>query len=114
MAGQLVLLAILFQSLLFGALLILGPLFLQRISGSVRAIADRTRCLFYFGCLGLGFMFIEISYIQRFTLFLGSPVFSLSVILASLLFFSGVAQAPPWKASFDARCRSSISKPSAP
>ena len=34
-------------------------------------------------------MFIEISYIQRFTLFLGSPVFSLSVILASLLFFAG-------------------------
>jgi hypothetical protein len=87
--GQLVLLAILAQSIIFGSLLIIGPLFRRSLARSVRQTAHRYRSLLYFGCLGIGFMFIEISYIQRFTLFLGSPVFSLSVVLASLLFFTG-------------------------
>ncbi len=38
----------------------------------------------------MGFIFIEISYIQRFILFLGYPTYSLSVILFSLLTFSGI------------------------
>ena len=83
------LLAILAQSVVFGSLLIIGPLFRRSLVQSLRQTPDRYRSLLYFGCLGIGFMFIEISYIQRFTLFLGSPVFSLSVILASLLFFAG-------------------------
>lgn len=44
----------------------------------------------YFVCIGLGFMLIEISQTQRFTLFLGHPVYSLSVVLFSLLLSSGL------------------------
>jgi MFS family permease len=40
--------------------------------------------------LGLGFMFFEITLIQRLILFLGFPTYSLSVTLASILIFTGV------------------------
>jgi predicted membrane-bound spermidine synthase len=43
----------------------------------------------YFFCLGLGFMLVEISMLQRLTLLLSYPVYSLAVTLASLLVFSG-------------------------
>jgi hypothetical protein len=44
----------------------------------------------YFSCLGLGFMMIEIGLLRRFILFLGHPIYSLAVILFSLLIFSGI------------------------
>jgi hypothetical protein len=44
----------------------------------------------YFTALGLGFMFFEITLIQRLILFLGYPTYSLTVTLASLLVFTGV------------------------
>jgi MFS family permease len=44
----------------------------------------------YFGALGLGFLFFEITLIQRLTLFLGYPTYSLTVTLASILVFTGV------------------------
>ena len=40
--------------------------------------------------IGLGFMLVEVVLIQRFVLFLGFPTYALSVVLASLLVFSGV------------------------
>ena len=46
--------------------------------------------LVYFSGLGLGFMFIEIAVIQKLTLFLGQPVYSLTVTLFSLLVFTGL------------------------
>ena len=46
--------------------------------------------LFYFSCLGLGFMLVEIPLIQKFILLLGQPLYSISVILAALLISSGV------------------------
>jgi len=53
--------------------------------------------LIYFACLGLGFMLVEVPLIQRFILFLGHPIYALSVILFSLLIFGGIG------ASFTAR-----------
>jgi hypothetical protein len=46
--------------------------------------------LVYFGTIGFGFMLVEISQVQRLTIFLGHPVYSLSVVLFSLLLSSGV------------------------
>ena len=46
--------------------------------------------LFYFCCLGLGFMFLEIALLQKFLLFLGHPFYTLSTTLFSLLFFAGL------------------------
>ena len=44
----------------------------------------------YFASIGLGFMFIEISMIQRFSLLLGYPTLSLSVSLFTLLLATAV------------------------
>jgi predicted MFS family arabinose efflux permease len=44
----------------------------------------------YFASLGLGFILIEIVFIQRFSLFLGYPVYSLSVVLFTMLLSSAV------------------------
>jgi len=43
----------------------------------------------YFFSLGLGFMCVELSMLQRFTLLLSYPVYSVAVTLAALLVFSG-------------------------
>jgi hypothetical protein len=45
--------------------------------------------LVFFAAIGLGFMLVEISQVQRLTIFLGHPVYSLSVVLFSLLLSSG-------------------------
>lgn len=44
----------------------------------------------YFGCLGYGFMMLEVPLLQHFVLFLGYPVYALAVVLFSLLLFSGI------------------------
>jgi hypothetical protein len=49
----------------------------------------KVRAFLYFAALGMGFMFIEISMMQRFILFLGHPVYSMSVVLAGILAFAG-------------------------
>lgn len=46
--------------------------------------------LLYFSGLGLGFILVEIAAMQKLTLFLGQPVYSLTVTLFSLLVFTGV------------------------
>jgi hypothetical protein len=46
--------------------------------------------LLYFTGLGLGFLMVEIPLIQRFSLFLGHPIYALAVILFAVLLFSGV------------------------
>lgn len=47
------------------------------------------RWLSYFGCLGAGYMMVEIALLQRFVLLLGHPVYSLTVTLFSLLLGTG-------------------------
>ncbi|MEN8182557.1 MAG: hypothetical protein ABFS46_08490 [Myxococcota bacterium] len=44
----------------------------------------------YFTCLGLGYILIEVGLIQRLILLLGKPVYSLSLILSSMLLASGI------------------------
>jgi hypothetical protein len=48
------------------------------------------RFVVLFSMLGMGFMLVEISTIQRFILFLGQPVLSLSALLFSLLVGAGI------------------------
>ena len=51
-----------------------------------------------FSMLGMGFMLVEISLIQRFMLFLGYPVISLAVLLSSLL--GGAGMGSLWSGRF--------------
>jgi hypothetical protein len=45
--------------------------------------------LVYFAAIGLGFMFVEVALLQRLTVFLGHPTFSLTTILFTLLIAGG-------------------------
>jgi SAM-dependent methyltransferase len=47
----------------------------------------------YFGCLGFGFITVELSLLQHLTLLLGHPSFTLSVLLFTLLAAGGVGSA---------------------
>ena len=65
----------------------------QGRAGSLDPVGDRADIaphLLYFGAIGLGFMLVEISQVQRLAIFLGHPVYSLSVVLFSLLLSSGI------------------------
>ncbi|HLQ38661.1 MAG TPA: hypothetical protein VK348_12710, partial [Planctomycetota bacterium] len=58
------------------ALLICLPLLLRRQSGAGRGLG--LPVISYFSGLGLGYIAVQISFIQRFTLFLGHPVYAIS------------------------------------
>ena len=76
----------------FGAIALLTvflPLYLRASTG-IREAPFRTRSLVYFMMLGAGFMLVEISLIQRLTIFLGHPTWSFVVVLSTLLFSSGL------------------------
>ena len=45
--------------------------------------------LFYFVAVGLGYILVEIAFIQRFVLFLGHPTYALTVVIFLLLLSSG-------------------------
>ena len=45
--------------------------------------------LLYFIAVGLGYILVEIAFIQRFVLFLGHPVYALTVVVFLLLLSSG-------------------------
>jgi hypothetical protein len=74
--------------MLLGAALIVLPL-LRGAREGLQA-AGLLSYLGYFLALGVGFMFIEISFVQSFVLFLGSPTYALSVTIFSLLLFSSL------------------------
>ncbi len=44
----------------------------------------------YFGCIGMGFMLVEVSQMQRLIVFLGHPSYSLTVVLFTLLLASSL------------------------
>jgi hypothetical protein len=65
----------------------------------IRPIAKRQRLslgrevsllLFYFACLGVGYILVEVTLIQRLVLFLGQPRYAFQVVLFSMLVFSGL------------------------
>jgi hypothetical protein len=73
-------------SLVLSGLLILWPLTRQRRTHPPEAKG----ILLYFSALGAGFILIEIAVIQKLTLFLGHPMYSLTVTLFALLVFTGL------------------------
>jgi hypothetical protein len=86
--GERVLLLLLGIATLLSAVFLLLPFVAIRRTWA--RLPRKGRSALYFACLGLGFMFFEITLIQRLTLFLGYPTYSLTVTLASLLIFTGV------------------------
>jgi hypothetical protein len=85
--GKLLLLLVLVISLGLSVVLLLLPLVLRQRSGLSEP--GSFRLLLYFFGVGLAFMMIEILLMQEFSLFLGHPVYAISLVLFSLLLFSG-------------------------
>jgi spermidine synthase len=73
-----------FVILALSLLLIFVPMLFMKIKG--RGIPFT---LLYFGGLGVGFMFVEIVFIQQFILYLGEPIYSAAAIISGILLFSG-------------------------
>lgn len=86
--GLLILAASLVQILILSAAFILAPLAIRR--GPRTAAPGRFGVFVYFAALGLGFMFVEIALLQKFTVFVGGPVYSMAITLASILVCSGI------------------------
>jgi hypothetical protein len=86
--GQAVLILLLVQSVVVSFFFILLPLLLSRKTHFTWG--KSLGYLIYFSCLGTGFMFMEISFIQKYVLFLGYPAYAFAITLFSLLLFSGV------------------------
>ncbi len=64
------------------------PIFLGRLRFG--ALRGARRGLTYFAAIGLGFILVELSFIQRYTLLLGQPLYAFACILGSVLVFSGI------------------------
>lgn len=86
--GYVILLITFVQLAVVALLLILAPL-LFRLPTYLKA-ENKMATLLYFFSIGTGFMFVEITFIQIFTKFLGDPIISVAAIFTSILVFSGV------------------------
>lgn len=67
--------------------LIMVPLLITTRRSAHRGMAPMYS---FFGAIGLAFLLVEISQLQRLSIFLGSPTYSLTVVLFSLLIASGI------------------------
>jgi len=62
----------------------------------------------YFLCIGLGYMLVEIGLLQRTSVFLGHPVYSLSVLLFTLILSTGVGSLVSDKLQLKSRGRFAV------
>jgi len=93
--GYVVLWATLAQAVVAGVLLILVPL--AALPSTAGAAGARLKTFMYFAALGLGFLFMEIAFIQRITLYLGHPLYAVAVVLSGFLIFAGIgSRASAW------------------
>jgi hypothetical protein len=87
LSASLTLLTLVIISMVVVVILIIGPAMssIRRSSAHVTLWSSA-----YFLLIGLAFMFVEISLIQRMSLFLGHPIYSLAIVLFSVILASGV------------------------
>jgi spermidine synthase len=87
--GYLLLWATLLLALLFGLTLMLFPVIwgwrtiFSRVPGKLGIFV-------YYFCLGTGYIVVEVGLISKFTVALGNPAISASVLITGMLFFTGV------------------------
>ena len=86
--GERLLMVMVVVSVLFATFFLILPFVVVRDVWGRLPFKGRTAI--YFAALGLGFMLYEISLIQKLTLFLGYPTYTLTVTLMSILVFTGV------------------------
>lgn len=75
-------------SLFFAVVFILVPLFFSS-TGRARWPGEFTS-LFYFSCLGMGFIVVELTFIQVFMKLIGYPLYTYSAVIFTMLLAAGV------------------------
>lgn len=82
LSGEMILVFIFLSALLICIILLIIPIIFSsgKFSGHI----------FYFLSIGAGFMFLEIAFLKKIMFVLGDPVLSFGIVLAVLLFFSGL------------------------
>ena len=86
--GERVLLLLLAFAVGLSAIFLLAPFVVIRKTWKL--LPRKPLSALYFIAIGLGFIFFEITMIQKMVLFLGFPTYSLTVTLSSLLIFVGI------------------------
>jgi hypothetical protein len=86
--GLVILIKVLFCAILMVVACIALPLRLSQKRTPLR-LGPAAWDLFYVGCIGLGYMFIEIGFIQKFLPYLGAPTHALTSVLFVLLLAGG-------------------------
>ncbi len=88
--GERLLLMLLAMAAVVAAVLLWLPFAVTRRRSGGSRVAGRWRVFVYFAAIGLAFMLVEVSMIQRFALLLGFPTLSLSVSLFTLLITTAI------------------------
>jgi hypothetical protein len=87
LSASLTLLTLVIISMVVVALVIIGPAMSSTRQSSANVTLWSSA---YFLLIGVAFMFVEISLIQRMSLFLGHPIYSLAIVLFSIILATGV------------------------
>jgi hypothetical protein len=90
-AGNLQAMAALAVIIILSAILVVGVIVMPA-RASVRAVAANLAQAgtLYFLLIGIGFMLIEISLLQRISTFLGHPIYGLGIVLFSIIVWTGL------------------------
>jgi len=103
-AGNLLAMATLAVIILWSAILVIAVIVLPA-RASVKSVAPELvragTC--YFLLIGVGFMLIEIAFLQRISTFLGHPIYALSIVLFSIIISTGIGSLISGRISFDSR-----------
>jgi len=86
MSGEIVVSVVFIEALFVALMLLIIPLVVST-RGSRKP--EFSRIIFFFA-VGTGFMFVEIYFIKRFIILVGDPVISFTIVIAGILFFSGL------------------------
>ena len=80
------------QALCLSIFFIFLPTLLASRRSEIRSVSRKQamRVVSYFFFIGIGFMFVEISLIQKFILFLDHPYYAISLVIAALLMATGI------------------------
>jgi len=90
-------------SALFVILLVLVPLRFSRVGREEGAAA--APLLVYFSCLGAGFIILELVFIQKFMNLIGSPLYTYSTVICTMLCGAGLGSAASERLGMSAQRR---------
>lgn len=85
--AEVTLIVMLIQIVLISFLFLIAPFILMKKEAGNRF---EKKYLIYFALLGFGYIMLQISMIQKFTLFLGQPVYTMLTVIATMLIASGI------------------------